>query len=54
MSQTNRQWIMASRPEGEPKPDNFRLETGPVPSRDPARPSCAIAGCPSIPICAAA
>ncbi len=37
MSQTNRQWIMASRPEGEPKPDNFRLETGPVPEPGPGQ-----------------
>ncbi len=26
----NRRVILASRPEGEPKPENFRIETGPV------------------------
>lgn len=27
----NRRIVLASRPEGEPKPENFRLEIGPVP-----------------------
>jgi NADPH-dependent curcumin reductase CurA len=32
MSQpTNRRIVLASRPEGEPEPENFRLETGPAP-----------------------
>src|SRR3712207_2768416 len=31
MSSTNRAFVLASRPEGEPTPENFRLETGPVP-----------------------
>jgi NADPH-dependent curcumin reductase CurA len=29
--ETNRRFVLASRPEGEPTPENFRLETGPVP-----------------------
>ena len=38
MSQTNRQWIHRLAPgEGEPKPDNFRLETGPVPEPGPGQ-----------------
>ena len=28
---TNRRIVLAARPEGEPKPSDFRLETGPVP-----------------------
>ena len=34
MTQTadrNRRFVLASRPEGAPTPDNFRLETGEVP-----------------------
>src|SRR5689334_16457500 len=28
---TNRRIVLASRPQGAPTPDNFRLEEGPVP-----------------------
>ncbi|MED5524916.1 NADP-dependent oxidoreductase [Gallaecimonas pentaromativorans] len=28
---TNRQWVLASRPHGEPSPDNFRLEQSAIP-----------------------
>jgi NADPH-dependent curcumin reductase len=33
----NRRVVLASRPSGEPTPDNFRLETGPVPEPGPGQ-----------------
>ncbi|WP_046866088.1 NADP-dependent oxidoreductase [Microvirga massiliensis] len=37
MSDVNRRIVLASRPEGEPTPGNFRLETAPVPSIGPGQ-----------------
>jgi NADPH-dependent curcumin reductase CurA len=37
MSQTNRAIVLAARPEGEPKPGDFRLETRPVPEPGPGQ-----------------
>src|SRR5215212_9220969 len=36
-NETNRQIVLASRPEGEPKPSDFRLETAPVPEPGPGQ-----------------
>jgi NADPH-dependent curcumin reductase CurA len=35
MTQANRRIVLASRPEGEPRPENFRLDTAPVPQPGP-------------------
>ena len=37
MSDVNRRIVLASRPEGEPTPGNFQLETAPVPSIGPGQ-----------------
>jgi NADPH-dependent curcumin reductase CurA len=37
MSDVNRRIVLASRPEGEPTPGNFRLEMAPVPSIGPGQ-----------------
>jgi NADPH-dependent curcumin reductase CurA len=46
--------VLASRPVGEPKPSDFRLEECPVPTPGAGESSCAPSGCRSIPICAGA
>jgi NADPH-dependent curcumin reductase CurA len=37
MNDVNRRIVLASRPEGEPTPENFRLETVPVPTIGPGQ-----------------
>jgi len=37
MNAVNRRIVLASRPHGEPKPENFRLEEGPVPEIGPGQ-----------------
>ena len=37
MTQTNRRFVLASRPSGAPREDNFRLETVPVPDLAPGQ-----------------
>jgi NADPH-dependent curcumin reductase CurA len=50
----NRRWVLASRPQGAPVAENFRLETQPVP--EPGRGSfCFVpSGCRWILICGVA
>src|SRR5215212_8837168 len=36
-NETNRQIVLASRPDGEPKPSDFRLETAPAPEPEPGQ-----------------
>jgi NADPH-dependent curcumin reductase CurA len=49
----NRRIVLASRPEGEPRPQDFRLETAPVPHPGMERCCSGLGGCHSTPICAA-
>ena len=37
MTATNRRLVLASRPTGAPREDNFRLETAPVPELGPGQ-----------------
>ncbi len=50
----NRRIVLASRPEGRPTAENFRLEQAALPLPVMARFCCACAICRSIPICAGA
>ena len=50
----NRQVLLASRPQGAPTEDNFRIVEAPVPRRARARCWCATSGCRSIRTCAGA
>jgi hypothetical protein len=54
VARVNRQIVLKSRPEGAPSLDNFTLKQGWCRSPATAKCSCARAGSPSIPICAAA
>ena len=44
--------VLASRPVGEPKPTDFRIEEMPVPTPGDGQVCCAPSGCRSIPTCA--